>query len=140
MKTSKKGIELIMKYEGLELKSYYCPAGVLTIGYGHTGKDVYEEQTITEKEAECLLINDLKSFELMVSRWLKIAVNQNQFDALVSHTYNTGGSETLFRLINKKSPQEQIKSWFTEHYIIGGGVILEGLKKRRNEESNIYYE
>ena len=70
---------------------------------------------------------------------LKVPLKQNQFDALVSHTYNTGGSDTLFKLINQNAPADQIKKWFTTKYITGGGKRLQGLVNRRNAEANLYF-
>ena len=138
MKISKKGIDLIKKYEGVRLESYYCPAGILTIGYGHTGLDVFDNQKISIEDAEKILINDLIVFENIVNKSIKIVQNQNQFDALVSHTYNTGGSETLFKLINNRNSIDDIEYWWTSKYITSNGVVLKGLVKRRIEEFNIY--
>jgi len=156
MKTSKIGIDLIKYFEGLHdgdskkigLQPKKCPAGIWTEGYGHAMRDgngnflkgkEMPNHTISESEAVVLLQKDLNVFELIVSRKLKIAVLQNQFDALVSHTYNTGGSDTLFKLINQKAPDEQIKKWFETKYVTGGGVKLKGLVERRKAESKLYF-
>jgi len=138
-KTGQKGIDLIKYFEGKYLKAYLCPANVWTIGYGHTG-DVKSNDVITEKEAEDLLKADLKKFERQVCREITIDLNQNQFDALVSHTYNTGGSETLFSLINKKAPINKIQDWWENKYITGGGKVLPGLVKRRKAEFELFIE
>jgi len=138
MRISEKGIYLIKKYEGVRLDSYYCPAGILTIGYGHTGTDVFDNQKISIDEAERLLIKDLVKFEKIVNKRLKITQNQNQFDALVSHTYNTGGSDTLFKIINNRNSIDDIEYWWTSKYITADGIELKGLVKRRKEEFNIY--
>ena len=138
MRISEKGIDLIKKYEGVKLESYFCPAGILTIGYGHTGNDVFGNQKISIDEAERMLIKDLIKFEKIVNKRLKITQNQNQFDALVSHTYNTGGSETLFKLINNRNPIDDIEYWWTSKYITANGYLLKGLVKRRKEEFNLY--
>ena len=156
MKTSEIGIDLIKFFEGIHdgdlkqigLQPKKCPAGIWTEGYGHAMRDSngnflkgkeMPNHTISESEAVVLLQKDLNVFELIVSRKLKIAVLQNQFDALVSHTYNTGGSDTLFKLINQKAPNEQIKKWFETKYITGGGVRLKGLVERRKSESKLYF-
>lgn len=136
-KTGQKGIDLIKKFEGKYLKAYLCPANVWTIGYGHTG-NVKPNDTITEKEAEDLLKSDLKKFERQVCREISIDVNQNQFDALVSYYYNTGGSNTLRSLINKRAPIEQIKLWWEGKYISANGKVLEGLIKRRKAEFELF--
>ena len=138
MRISEKGIDLIKKYEGVKLESYFCPVGILTIGYGHTGNDVFGNQKISIDEAERMLIKDLIKFEKIVNKRLKITQNQNQFDALVSHTYNTGGSTTLFKIINNRNSIDDIEYWWTSKYITANGYLLKGLVKRRIEEFNIY--
>lgn len=155
MKTSQIGIDLIKHFEGLHdgdwktigLQPKKCPAGIWTEGYGSAMRDkngnflkgnVMPKVTITEKEAEHLLKKDLETFELIVSRKVKVDLKQNQFDALVSHTYNTGGSDTLFKLVNQKAPSEQIKNWFETKYITGGGEVLNGLVERRKAESKLF--
>ena len=144
MKTSQIGINLIKHFEGFKAKPYLCPAKIPTIGYGATfykdGKKVtLQDKPITEEGAEELLKLILKSFESIVMRKIKIPLKQCQFDALVSHTYNTGGSDTLFKLINQNAPDEQIRNWFTTKYITGGGKRLQGLVNRRNAEANLYF-
>jgi lysozyme len=84
------------------------------------------------------LAQDLQVFENIVMRKVKTKINQNQFDALVSHTYNTGGSDTLFKLINQKAPIEQIKKWWENKYISANKIILKGLVERRKVEFNLY--
>jgi lysozyme len=78
--------------------------------------NVMPNATISEKEAEQLLAKDLEVFENIVTRKVRTPLSQNQFDALVSHTYNTGGSDTLFKLINQNAPADQIRKWFTTNY------------------------
>ena len=95
MKISDNGIELIKKFEGCQLTAYRCPAGVLTIGYGHT-KNVKEGQKITKKKAEQLLREDLERFETHVNSYRKkYKFNQNEFDALVSFAFNIGSINQL---------------------------------------------
>ena len=144
MKTSQIGINLIKHFEGFKDKPYLCPAKIPTIGYGATfykdGKKVtLQDKPITEEGAEELLKLILKSFESIVMRKIKIPLKQCQFDALVSHTYNTGGSDTLFKLVNQNAPDEQIRKWFTTKYITGGGKRLQGLVNRRNAEAKLYF-
>ncbi|MGB4897973.1 MAG: lysozyme [Ignavibacteria bacterium] len=144
MKTSQIGVSLIKHFEGFKAKPYLCPAKIPTIGYGATfykdGKKVtLQDKPITEEGAEELLKLILKSFESIVMRKIKIPLKQCQFDALVSHTYNTGGSDTLFKLINQNAPDEQIRKWFTTKYITGGGKRLQGLVNRRNAEAKLYF-
>lgn len=141
---SKKCIYIIKKYEGCQLKAYKCPAGLWTIGYGNTfyedGSKVKEGDIITQERAEKLLLNLLPKFADIVNKKIKVEINQNQFDALVSHTWNTGGSDTLFKLINNKAPEADIRNWFETKYITANGKVLKGLVTRRKTESNLYYE
>ena len=164
MKTSNLGIKLIEYFEGLHdgdltqigLQPKLCPAGVWTVGYGHALTDyegnllrsntsiervrkIYPELSdITEQMAEELLREDLIFYEGIVSSKLKREVKQHEFDAIVSHTYNTGGSETLFKLINTNAPEIEIKQWWTKKYISSAGKILNGLIKRRRSEWILY--
>ncbi|HJS00719.1 MAG TPA: lysozyme [Flavobacterium sp.] len=162
MKTSQIGIDLIKHFEGLHdgdlkvigLQPKMCPAGIWTEGYGRAMRDkngkfirgienkklAYSRITIkTEEQAQEALRKDLIYFEKIVLSKLKVPVKQQQFDALVSHTYNTGGSDTLFRLVNNKSPKPDIKYWFENKYITGGGKKLKGLVERRKAESKLYF-
>ena len=163
MRTSVNGLTLIKEFESLHdgdlsqvgLQPKMCPAKIWTEGYGRAMrnshgaflKDLKDKQeayaniTIHNKqEAEKALVEDLGVFERIVSSKIKIVLNQNQFDALVSYTYNTGGSDTLFKLINQKAPKEQIQKWFETKYITAGGVKLAGLVRRRKEESNLFFK
>lgn len=140
MKTSLAGLRLIKKFEGLRLKAYICPAGVLTIGYGSTGAHVKPGMVITAAEAEALLIKDLARFENAINRLVKVPLNQNQFDALASFIFNIGigafEKSTLLRLLNAKDylkAADQFGRWTR-----GGGVVLEGLVRRRREEKNLF--
>ena len=104
MKTGEKGIALIKKWEGCKLDAYVCEAGKNTIGFGNTfyedGSKVKLGDKITQIRAEKLLMNLLPKFEDVINKKVSVPLTQNQFDALVSHTWNTGGSTTLFDLIN----------------------------------------
>ena len=144
MKTSQIGIDLIKHFEGFISKPYLCPAGVATIGYGSTkyvdGKKVkLNDKAINENEATLLLKNTLTIYENIVNKKAKVQLKQSQFDALVSHTYNTGGSNTLFNLINNEANDESIKKWFETKYISANGKVLKGLVERRKAESKLYF-
>ncbi|CEJ71246.1 Phage lysozyme [Chryseobacterium oranimense G311] len=144
MKTSKKGIDLILSFEGFSSKPYLDAAGVPTIGYGNTyypgGQKVTMKDPVISKEKGAeIFAAVLPTYEKIVSNKIKVALSQNQFDALVSHTYNTGGSDTLFSLINKKASDESIKNWFTTKYITSGGKTLNGLIRRRKAEADLYF-
>lgn len=139
MKTSPKGISLIKEFEGLSLDAYLCSAGVMTIGYGHTG-GVQKGDRITEKKAEELLQDDLKKFENGVLRLVRVPLNQNQFDALVSFAFNLGvgnlGKSTLLRKLNGgdfAGAATEFVRWNK-----AGGRELAGLTRRRNAEAELF--
>ena len=142
MKTSEIGKALIKKYEGCRLDAYLCPSKIPTIGYGNTtyedGSKVKIGDKITLKRSEELLDNLLPRYEKLVSKNIKVDLNQNQFDALVSYVWNTGGSSTLYKLINNKASLNDIKTWWLNKYITGGGKVLKGLVLRRKEEFDLY--
>ena len=133
MITSQNGIDLIKKFEGCKLTAYKCPAGVWTIGYGHTS-GVKEGQTITQQQADNFLILDLKVFENHVNN-LKLPLNQAQFDALVSFTYNCGPSN-LKTLVKNRSLEQIAEALLL--YNKAGGVTLQGLVKRRKAERELF--
>jgi lysozyme len=143
MKTSNKGIELIKKHEGLRLKSYVCPAGKWTVGYGHT-RTAHNNLTITEEQAEDLLRSDLNITEAAVSIIAKkAALNQNQFDSLVSFAFNIGvgalRSSTLVRKIYADATEQDIREQF-ERWVYADKTILSGLVSRRKDESDLFFE
>ena len=139
MNTSKKGKALIKKYEGCRLKAYKCPAGVLTIGYGHTN-NVRVDDVITQAEADKLLDIDIVIKEKEVNSVLRVPVTQGQYDALVSFAFNLGignlKKSTLLRLVNQgkyKNASNEFSRW-----VYAGGKVLTGLVKRRNEEKELF--
>lgn len=140
MNVSEKGLNLIKNFEGCRLEAYKCPAGIWTIGYGHTGSTVHQGLKITPKEADSLLKTDLIVHCNNVTKLVKVPLNQNQFDALVSLEYNIGygnfSTSTLLRLLNSKDyngAAEQFAVWRK-----GGGKILPGLVKRRQAEKVLF--
>ncbi len=140
MKTSGRGIGLIKKYEGLMLVAYKCPAGVWTIGYGHT-KNVKQGQKISLEEAEKLLIDDLVVFEKNIDK-MGLKINQNQFDALVSFAFNVGinalRGSTLLKKVRLNANDTTIKNEFMR-WVNAGGKKMLGLEMRRKEESELYF-
>lgn len=134
------GLNLIKHFESLELNAYQDSVGVWTIGWGHTGTDVIEGKTITEEEAENLLKEDLSKFEKAVNNSVTIALNENQYAALVSFTYNLGignlQSSTLLKLLNSKDSFNASKEFVK--WSKAGGNRLEGLVKRRLSERNLF--
>jgi lysozyme len=157
MRTSQKGIDIIKRFEGLHdgdlkqigLQPKKCPAGIWTEGYGHAMRDdrgnflkgskMPVATITTEAQAVELLKRDLEVFERIVSSKIKTTISQEQFDALVSHTYNTGGSDTLFKLVNRGAPESQIRKWFISKYITASGTTLRGLIERRTAEANLFF-
>ena len=136
MKIDKKGIELIKKFEGCKLTTYKDSVGVLTIGYGHTGKDVKARMTITEEKAEEFLKQDLERFEKVVMKYYnKYKWSQNEFNALVSFAYNIGNIDGLTK--NGKRNKGQIADSILL-YVRAGGKTLNGLVKRRKEEQKMF--
>jgi lysozyme len=140
MKTGIKGIELIKKFEGCKLTAYKCPAGLMTIGWGNTyysnGAKVKVGDKITQQQADELLLTLLPKYEKTVNNNIKLALTQNQFDALVSFCWNCGSSNTLFSKVNSNA--SDLISWWQTHYITGGGKKLKGLVNRRKAESELY--
>ena len=140
MKTSNNGIDMIKAFEGLRLRAYKCAAGVWTIGYGHTA-GVREGQTITEEDAESLLQDDLRAFEVGVSSLVTVFIHQHQFDALVSFAYNLGVNSlkksTLLKEINGRSGADAIRAEWVK-WCRAGGKVVPGLQRRRLQEAEIY--
>ena len=139
MKISAKGLALIKEFEGCELKAYVCPAGVLTIGIGSTGPHVYEGMTITEAEAEALLLKDLVRFEKAVNELVTAPLSQGAYDALVSFTFNCGegafADSTLLRELNEgKDPNAVAKAQLPRWTNSG----LAGLVRRRAAEVELF--
>lgn len=134
MKTSSKGITLIKSFEGCRLQAYRDSVGVLTIGYGHTG-DVKEGQVISQGFAEELLKADLTKFERNVTKYAPFAMNQNQFDALVSFAFNCGVGN-LKKLVSGRD-QEKVARKILE-YNKAGGRVLAGLTRRRQAERALF--
>ena len=141
MQISKEGICLIKKFEGCELEAYQDAVGVWTIGYGHT-KNVQEGQKISEEEAESMLLHELMEYCKYVEDAVEVPLHQNQFDALVSWTFNLGAgnlqSSTLLKVLNQRKYDEvpeQIKRWNKAN-----GKVLEGLTRRREAEALLFEE
>lgn len=139
MRTGRDGVELIRHFEGCRFDAYLCPAGVWTIGYGHTA-NVKEGDTIDQEAAEAFLIEDLESFERDVTRLVEVPLTQQQFDALVSWTFNLGvgnlAESTLLKKVNNyqyAEVPEQMMRW-----VRAGGQVLDGLVKRRAAEAALF--
>ena len=141
MKTSQKGLDLIKKFEGFSDKEYICPAGKVTIGYGHVIlPNEHFSSSITKEEAEILLKKDLQPREKSLNILVKVNINQNQFDSLISLIYNIGvenfKQSTLLKFVNDKlfdKIPDQFRRW---KYI--NKVASKGLLNRREEEIKLW--
>ena len=140
MKTTPKGIALIKEFEGLRLKAYKCPGGVWTIGYGHTD-GVRPGMVISERQAEDFLKAELIAFEKYLND-LRLAINQNQFDALISFIYNVGtgnfSSSTMLRKVKANPLDNSIMDEFLR-WVYSKGRVLPGLQRRRLAEMKLYF-
>ena len=160
---SQVGIDLIKKWEGLHdgdlsvigLQPKMCPAGIWTVGYGHALKDdkgkwlkgkkdfrriPQEWLKITKEQAETVLMDDLKIFEFSVNNLVKVRITQNQFDALVSFTFNLGAGNLrrsdLLKYVNKSNFLPAAAE-FTK-WVMANGEVLPGLKARRQREIALF--
>lgn len=142
MKISKRGIELIKKYEGFKPYAYLCPAGVVTIGYGHT-KGVRLGQTCTEAEAEQFLREDLEIAEAEVNKVAdEVRLSQGNFDSLVSFTFNLGARNFQTSTLRKKvlnDPTDTTIMGEFGKWVYVKGKVSPGLQRRRLEESKLYF-
>lgn len=142
---SEHGLNMIKNFETIngkpELEAYVCPAGVLTIGYGHTGADVKKGMKITPEEAERLLIKDTQRFVDNVNKVVRPDITQNKFDSLVSLAFNIGNGNfnksTLLKKINSGAPEDEILHEFSR-WNKGDGKVLKGLVERRRMEAENY--
>lgn len=140
MRTSHAGINLIKQFESLRCEAYRCLAGIWTIGYGHTA-GVRRGDRIDAQKAEQLLTDDLRQFEEVVNRECP-NVNQNQFDALVSFTFNVGTGNfqksTLLKCVKANPQNVNIRYEFSK-WKKANGTVLAGLIRRRKAEADLYF-
>ena len=140
MNISDKALNLIKRFEGFRAKPYLCPGDVWTIGYGTTKGVTPSSPPVTKAQAEIMLRDDVKRFEEAVRNAVNVPLNQHQFDALVSFTYNLGESalrrSTLLKVLNQGDYEEaanQFKRWNK-----ADGKVLKGLVRRRKAESEMF--
>lgn len=140
MNTSQKGVDLIKSFEGLKLTAYKDSVGIPTIGFGHTGPDVFMGQVITESQADSILKADLTKFEKGVAELIKVPLNENQHAALISFSFNLGlgnlKSSTLLRKLNSMDYAGAANEF--ERWNRAGGKILSGLTRRRLAEKELF--
>ena len=141
MKLGEKGTEILKYFEGCKLTAYQDSVGVWTIGYGHT-KGVHDGMTITQEQAEQMLLTELEEYEGYIESMVTVPLTQNQFDALVVWVYNLGPTNfknsTLLKELNAgnyNAASTEIKRWNK-----AGGKVLAGLVKRREAEANLFNE
>ena len=135
------GTKILKFFEGCKLTAYQDSVGVWTIGYGHT-KGVYEGMTITQEEAEQMLLTELEEYEGYVEKYVTVPLTQNQFDALVVWVYNLGPTNfrksTLLKELNSgnyTAAGKEITRWNK-----AGGKVLAGLVRRREAEAKLFNE
>ena len=135
------GTKILKFFEGCRLTAYQDSVGVWTIGYGHT-KGVYDGMTITQEEAEQMLLTELEEYEGYVEKYVTVPLTQNQFDALVVWVYNLGPTNfrrsTLLKELNSgnyTAAGNEITKWNK-----AGGKVLAGLVRRREAEAKLFNE
>jgi lysozyme len=142
MRIAAHGLILIKQFEGFSAVPYVCPAGYLTIGYGHvmTKAERATLSRVSTQQADNFLITDVRIAERAVSQFITVALTQNQFDALVSFTFNLGAGclqrSTLRRVLNRGDVEAvpvQLR-----RYVWAGGRKLPGLVRRRAAEAMLF--
>jgi lysozyme len=147
MKVNAEGYALIKRFEGCRLKSYRCPSGIWTIGFGNTfyenGDKVKEGDVITQQRAEELAKFIIDQFAVSIAPFIQKTLTENQFSACVSLAYNigTGGFKrsSVFKKLNVNPTDATIADSF-RLWNKGGGKILAGLVKRREAEIQLYFK
>ena len=142
---SQSGLSLIKRFEGLKLKPYLCPAGIPTISIGCT---YYEDGTkvrmtdapISEARATDIFLNVIKHYERSVDSFCRDDINQNQFDALVSFSFNVGLGTLQRSTLRQKVLRGDMEGAAEEllKYCMAGGKVLKGLQKRRIDERALF--
>ncbi|MEO6983323.1 MAG: lysozyme [Edaphobacter sp.] len=134
------GLTLTEGFEGCKLTAYRDSAGVLTIGFGHTGKDVVKGMTITREGAESLLSFDVQTAAGVVNRLVEVVISQAEFDALVDFAFNAGqgnfASSTLLRKLNEGDFAGAAAEF--ERWDKAGGQVITGLLRRRLAEIELF--
>ncbi len=138
MKISQNGINLIKSFEGCRLEAYKATSSekYFTIGYGHNGPDVKQNMIISQAQADRYLEQDLVKFENYVNKYAdQLKLNQNQFDALVSFTYNCGQGN-LNKLVTGRTVTQIADAMLKYNH--SGGKEFAGLTKRRKAERELF--
>ena len=145
-----RAIPLVKEFEGLRLTAYYCPAGVPTIGFGHTAtvtaEDVRKGRKITEATAEKLLRDDLEKYGRDLMKYVKVEPNVNQLAAFISFAFNVGVAgfkgSTVLRRHNEGDFQSAARAFglWNKATVNGKKTVLPGLTRRRAAEAALYLE
>ena len=140
MKASVDAYELIKQFEGLRLEAYLCPAGIWTIGYGHTS-GVSPNSFITIQEADEYLHRDVATIEMQLNK-LNLILRQCQWDAIISFVFNVGignfKASTLLAKIRINPDDNSIIDEFLR-WVYANGKVMRGLQKRRLTEMKLYF-
>ena len=135
-----KAATLIKEFEGLYLSAYLCPAGVPTIGFGHT-KVVQLGQQIDLQDAEAMLLDDMMDADDCIGDWVDIELTDNERAALISFIFNLGcgafRGSTLLKLLNADGDRNAIAAQFLR-WNKAGGKVLNGLTRRREAERKLF--
>ena len=133
------GLDIVKEAEGLRLSAYLCPAGIPTIGYGHT-KGVKLGDTCTREQAEKWLENDFFTAKQEVKAVVKVPLKENQLDALASFVFNLGVRKLIQSTLLKKLNAGDYSGAAAEFdkWVFAGGVKLNGLVKRRAKERQLF--
>lgn len=133
-------LELIESFEGRVHKAYKCPAGVTTIGVGHTGQDVKMGMEFTDEEIDDRLLDDANEAAEFVLKYVKVPLTDNQYSALISFVFNIGGhnfkNSTLVKNLNN--------GWYAQvpiqlmRWNMAGGEVMGGLTRRRKAEAALW--
>lgn len=134
------GLDILKGFETLRLEAYDDGTGVITIGWGHTGKDVVLGQKITPERADELLIEDVKEAEEAVEQLVNVNISDNQFSALVVFVFNIGrgnfSGSTMLKMINLGEVVQAADEF--DRWVRANGKVLGGLKLRRASEKELY--
>lgn len=139
-----KNENLIKDFEGFELTAYADIKGVPTVGWGHTGPEVIVGKTYTQEQCEKWFDEDNDEAENAVNSLVKVELNQNQFDALVSIVYNIGvgnfKSSTFLKRLNNNDYDgcAEAMKWFNKARVDGKLVVVKGLVNRRAKEAEVF--
>ena len=140
MTPSENCLNLLKRFEGCKLTGYLCPAGIPTVGYGHTGPEVKVGMTIGQRTADAYLLKDATHAGDAINEMVNVPLTQGQFDALVSLAYNIGAGafakSTMLRKLNAGDylgAAMEFPKWRN-----GGGRVLDGLVARRAAEQAMF--